>query len=207
MVDTASPRESLLARQVLHEAKVSCSSALWERVKNGDTKQRFHALMALAVFDPGNQEQWSSHAGFVVQQILDADETYFEALSKAFDPVRDALRAALLAEYRKASPMTGKRAAVILARHYSSDSGMLQHLLRTADGRQFKALDSVLGENWNALRVDLLLAIKQTTPDRSSLSAETGGMKTRQEVQDQLDAHAYYRGERGGSYSEIWHRR
>lgn len=144
MLDTDDPRELELARDALAPQGDTLKDRLWALIDDPNTAPtvRFHALVGLARFDPGNS-RWQEAAPATLEAWLRADPLFFPVLTRALAPVSTQLIGPLteVAKGQRES-LVDKRyeAAAALAVYAEKEPETLVDLLVEADERQFALL-------------------------------------------------------------------
>jgi formylglycine-generating enzyme required for sulfatase activity len=134
------PAEMLLICNALKPHGKELASELWRQLQGkAKEEKRLRLLVALAAFDPGNQN-WGTAARTGVQPLLSANPLRLGLWVEALRPVKSAWVPALLEVFR--GPKAEKRdvAASVLAEYVRDDPAELTNLLLDADTRQYAIL-------------------------------------------------------------------
>jgi formylglycine-generating enzyme required for sulfatase activity/tRNA A-37 threonylcarbamoyl transferase component Bud32 len=144
MLDVDDPQELLLAREALRPWAQELKEELWRRAVRDGPTTRFHALAALAAFDPGG-DGWKTAADAAVEQLLATNPMHLAAWTDAFRPAAAALRRSLTDAFRGSKGPSGRLvAATVLADYVADDPIAVANLAADAEGEQVAVLEGLV---------------------------------------------------------------
>jgi serine/threonine protein kinase/formylglycine-generating enzyme required for sulfatase activity len=141
----ADSQEFPIIRDALAPYAADLSSALWDLLETatGDSRQRFRAAAALAIYDERNS-RWNRTAPWVADQLVEQPSRELPRWVEALRPVHDHLTPTLLARFRgKPTPV----AAAVLSEYAADQPEVLADALAHAAPDSFAVLFQPLVRN------------------------------------------------------------
>lgn len=104
LLQTDDPAEVLIVRDALRDYSERIRERCWATIESTEASSatRFHAMVALAAFDPKDR-RWQAYAPLAVAQLLESNPLHLGTWVKALEPVHDSLIQPLQEVFHKAT--------------------------------------------------------------------------------------------------------